>query len=132
MKDRHRIYSPGEDFCPGFVSCNMWNKKESSYEIIELDLSRPLAAVTVPQGRSGLAFVVRLMDRPVGFFMEPLLEGAELSSRELADRVLRHCGVHLLREKIYAELQEPCPREPLPSLDITICTHNRADTLARC
>ena len=34
--------------------------------------------------------------------------------------------------KIYAELREPCPRKPFLSLDIAICTHNRADTLARC
>jgi GT2 family glycosyltransferase len=110
----------------------MWNKKESSYEIIELELSRPLGAVAVPQGRSGLAFVVRSGDRPVGFFMEPLCEGAVLSSSELAEKVLRSCAAHILREKIYDELCESRPRAALPSLDIAICTHNRAGTLARC
>src|SRR5262245_27427155 len=131
MKDRLRTCLPAADFSPVFASCNMWNKKESSYEIVALELSQPLRGVSVPQGRSGLAFIVRSTGKPVGFFMTPLREGATLSSRELADRVLRHCGVQILREKVYEELRGPCARAPLPSLEIVICTHNRADTLAR-
>ncbi len=110
----------------------MWNKRESSFEIVELELGRPLDPLTVPQGRSGLACVVRLSGRPVGFFMEAMREGTVLSSREVAARVIERCGVHILREKIHEELRGPLADAPFPSLDIAICTHDRADTLARC
>jgi GT2 family glycosyltransferase len=112
----------------------MWNKREVSYEIVELDLGRPLSALTVPQGRSGLACVVRSSDKPVGFFMEALRAGTALSSGEVAARVIKHCGATILREKIHQELRGPLAPAPFPSLDIAIaiCTHDRADTLARC
>jgi GT2 family glycosyltransferase len=134
----------------------MWNKKEVSYEIVEVELGRPLIALTVPQGRSGLACVVRSSDRPVGFFMEPLREGTVLSPRDVAARIMKRCGAQILREKIYEELRGPLaqrrkqtgPRPsgsglreaqnrlgaetPFPSLHIAICTHDRPDVLARC
>jgi GT2 family glycosyltransferase len=110
----------------------MWNKREASYEIVEL--GRPLSALTVPQGRSGLACVVRSSGRPVGFFMEALREGTALSSGEVAARVIKHCGASILREKIHEELRGPLAPAPIPALDvaIAICTHDRPDTLARC
>jgi GT2 family glycosyltransferase len=112
----------------------MWNKREASYEIVELELGRPLSALTVPQGRSGLACVVRSSGRPVGFFMEALREGTALSSGEVAARVIKHCGASILREKIHEELRGPLAPAPIPALDvaIAICTHDRPDTLARC
>jgi GT2 family glycosyltransferase len=110
----------------------MWNKEEVSYEIVELELGRPLIALTVPQGRSGLACVVRLSDRPVGFFMEPLREGTVVSPREVAARIMKRCGAQILREKIYEELRGPLAQAPVRSVDIAICTHDRPDVLARC
>src|SRR5260370_3191400 len=122
----------GADFFHGFASCNMWNNREVSYEIVELELDGPLSAVTVPQGRSGLAFVVRVSGTPVGFFMEPMPEGAVIMPHEVAARVRKRCGDQILREKIHEELRGPLARAALPSLDIAICTHNRTDTLSRC
>jgi GT2 family glycosyltransferase len=110
----------------------MWNNGEVSYEIVELELDRPLSAVTVPQGRSGLAFVVRVSGTPVGFFMEPMPEGTVMMPHEVAARVMKRCGDQILREKIHEELRGPLARASLPSLDIAICTHNRTDTLSRC
>ncbi len=110
----------------------MWNNREVSYEIVELELDGPLSAVTVPQGRSGLAFVVRVSGTPVGFFMEPMPEGAVIMPHEVAARVMKRCGDQILREKIHEELRGPLARAALPSLDIAICTHNRTDTLSRC
>ena len=110
----------------------MWNSGDVSYEIVELELGRPLIALTVPQGRSGLACVVRSSDRPVGFFIEALREGTVLSPREVAARVMKRCGAQILREKIYEELRGPLARAPFRSLDIAICTHDRPDVLARC
>src|SRR5262249_34165848 len=105
----------------------MWNKREVSYEIVELELGQPLSALTVPQGRSGLACVVRSSDTPVGFFMEALREGTALSSAEVAARVIKHCGASILREKIHEELRGPLAPATVPSLDIAICTHDRPD-----
>src|SRR5260370_2990931 len=125
IKARRGNCLPAEDFFPAFGSCNMWNRGEVSYEIVELELSRPLIALAVPQGRSGLACVVRSSDRPVGFFMEPLREGTVLSPREVAARVMKRCGAQILREKIHDELRGPLARTPFRSLDIAFCTHNR-------
>jgi GT2 family glycosyltransferase len=110
----------------------MWNSGEVSYAIVEVELGRPLIALTVPKGRSGLACVVRSNDRPVGFFMEPLPEGTVLSPREVAARVMKRCGAQILREKIYEELRGPLAGAPFRSLDVAICTHDRPDVLVRC
>lgn len=117
----------------------MWNRSELRYEIVEVELTSPPREVAVPPGASGIAFVLRFEDRPVGFFMQALKSGVRLGPRELAAMFLKHAGKQILVEKIYAEQihQEPkCVQASsgleLPSLDIAICTHGRPDALARC
>jgi len=110
----------------------MWAKAEQRYQIIELEVTRPLPLFTVPPATTGLAFVVRLKDRPVGFFMLALPEGAQLDPEELATKVLKHAGKQILSEQIYEELKESRDYPSLPPLDIAICTHGRPDALARC
>ena len=108
----------------------MWNK-ETAYRIVELELNQRLPSITVPEGFSGLAFVLRYRDVPAGFFMESLPAGTTLTGHDLATRALRHAGATILSEKIYRELTPPADAAALPQLDIAICTHNRTDSLAR-
>ncbi|MBI1789611.1 MAG: glycosyltransferase [Acidobacteria bacterium] len=110
----------------------MPDNRELSYKILELEVERPLPEVTVPPGYSGLAFVIRHRDMVVGFCMEALAEGTALSPDELAARVMKHAAAHILSERIYEELRGLLLPLNAPSLDIAICTHNRADVLKRC
>jgi GT2 family glycosyltransferase len=115
----------------------MWNRREPHYEILHVELTRPLEPVTVPEGASGLAFVLRFEDRPVGFLMQAVPQGARLSPEELAEKFLHRVGKHILSEKIYAqkvreEIKGRDCDSTSPSLDIAICTHGRPDALDRC
>jgi len=110
----------------------MWNKREISYAVVEVELDEPLRSLRVPPRRSGFAFVVRSSGTPLGFFMEAMREGEVLTARDMAARIMRHCGAQILREKIHEELRGPLPNPPIPCVDIAICTHDRADVLARC
>jgi GT2 family glycosyltransferase len=108
----------------------MWSNK-AAYQIVELDAGRLPAKLALPAGFTGLAFVIRYHDQPVGFFMEPLASGTVLTARELAMRVMKSAGAQILSEKIRQDLAGPTDTPPLPPLDIVICTHNRADSLSR-
>jgi GT2 family glycosyltransferase len=103
-----------------------------AYRIIHIDLEQPLLPVTVPGGYSGLAFVVRYHDFPLGFFMEGLPAGSTLTSKDLAARMLRNVGAYVVREQIYEQLKKTPNGSGFPTFDIAICTRNRTDLLARC
>jgi GT2 family glycosyltransferase len=102
------------------------------YQMIEIEVARPLGPIKVPRGSFGIACVIRRDDKPVGFFMEALPETTVLHPREVAARVMKHASADLLAAEIYQELRGPLPHAEPPSLDIAICTHNRPDVLARC
>ena len=93
----------------------MWNKPEVRYHIQNVDVSLPLEELTVPQGCSGMAFVVRLNRCPVGFFMEALSAGSRLEPAALADRIIRRAGKQILSERIYQELRSCSGRRHAPS-----------------
>lgn len=109
----------------------MWNDP-NRYLICELELRDPIPALQVPEGYSGLAAVVRLDDRPVGFVMEAAPAGSSLSPELLSALILEQSGRQLLAEKVYQQIRGPLPQSPRPSLDIVICTHNRHALLTRC
>ena len=103
-----------------------------AYQIIHIVLEQPLTPVTVPDGFSGLAFVIHHRNFPVGFFMEALPSGSTLTCNDLATRIMRNVGTHILREQIYWQMKKPAHGEYSPTLDIAICTRNRTDLLTRC
>ena len=109
----------------------MSNADKLAYRIIHIFLEQPLMPVTVPEGYSGLAFVIHRKTFPVGFFMEMLPAGSALTSDDLAARIMRNVRPHILREQIYREM-EKTPSRGFPSLDVAICTRNRPDLLSSC
>jgi GT2 family glycosyltransferase len=115
----------------------MSTKKNCRYLIRQIELQRPLRAITIPDDYCGLALVFRVDDEPVGFFMEALKPGTRLEPEELAERAITHAGRHILRERIFNELSAREQRgasevAAFPRLDVAICTHGRPDMLARC
>jgi GT2 family glycosyltransferase len=110
----------------------MWNRTEERYQIIDVEVGGPLEAIVVPDGHTGIAVVLRLRGRPVGFFMQALPAGARLDPDALSAAIIEHAGKQILSERIYSELCGSLDTSDFPALDIAICTHNRPDTLARC
>ena len=109
----------------------MWNSN-LRYQIYEIDLQRPILALTVPEGCGGIACILRLSDQPVGFFMEALAAGTRLEPDHVAERAIHWAGKQIISERIYRELCGPLDVSQFPALDVAICTHGRPDNLARC
>ena len=104
-----------------------------TYALFDLDAAEALPPLTLTEEESGLAVLVRYEGRPVGFGMEPLAPGTHLGVAEVAERVRRHAGTRLLRERLQAALAPPPPVPPsLPSLTVAVCTRDRPEQLARC
>jgi GT2 family glycosyltransferase len=110
----------------------MWNKKRERYLLIHVDADRPLPAISIPEGRTGIGVIVRNEGQPVGFFMQELAAGSRLEPPDLGEAILRHAGKQIISQKIYEELRGELDTNDLPSLDIAICTHGRPMELARC
>jgi GT2 family glycosyltransferase len=110
----------------------MWNKSQQRYQIVQIDVESPPTSLTVPDGYSGLAIVVRSQGSPAGFLMEALPAGETMSGPDLCTRIFQHAGRQILSEKLYRELTGPLDYTAFPRLDIAICTHGRPDALARC
>ena len=107
----------------------MWTRARERYYIVYVEIEQSREAIVVPEGYTGVAAVLRLNGRPVGFFMQP---GTQLGAKELAAAILRHAGRQILSERLYAELRGSLDTSKFPPLDIAICTHGRPDTLSRC
>jgi len=110
----------------------MSTSTDIAYQILELELENTLPTVILPEKYSGVAFIVRRRDQPIGFFMEAMPGGSILTAEDLAARLVKHVGAQILREKIYGELKGPLDHPEFPTLDIAICTHNRTEVLGRC
>ncbi len=102
------------------------------YAIHEIELTKPLPTLVVPEGHGGMALIVRRKDRPLGFVMQALPEKSVLAPDALAGWISRELAPGLLRESLLEELAPRAPGSPLPSLTVAICTRDRAERLARC
>jgi GT2 family glycosyltransferase len=115
-----------------WVNANVSNNENPAYQILHIDLEEPLTPVTVPGAYSGLFFVLHWKKCPVGFFMEELPAGATLTAQDLAGRIMRNVGAHILREQIFREMVKPFTGGSFPRLDIAICTRDHPELLTRC
>jgi GT2 family glycosyltransferase len=104
-------------------------RTKERYHIVHVELESPLEAIVAPSYCTGIAAVLRLAGRPVGFLMHP---ATHIAADEVAAAVLRQAGKHILSERIYRELRGTLDIGSFPTLDVAICTHGRPDTLARC
>lgn len=101
------------------------------YLIADIDVTRPLPALTLSRDETGMAVLVRRKGRPVGFWMEPLPPGTPVPPDALSRRISTHADEKLLRESLREELLPPRPASR-PSLTIAICTKDRPARLVRC
>lgn len=104
------------------------------YRLLELELSKPLEALTLNDVEDGYGAVVRWEDRLIGFFMREAEPGSTISSDELLMLVEKRFGAAILALKFEDGLSKRWLRAegpPPPSLSIAICTKDRAERLKR-
>lgn len=102
-----------------------------SYKIAQIEVTQPLPHLTLSDGDTGLALVLRRKERPIGFLMQ-ILPKSEITAEELAQWIAKEIGSKLLQETIKEELISPANREQFPTLTVAICTKDRPENLARC
>jgi glycosyltransferase involved in cell wall biosynthesis len=105
---------------------------DRTYQIVEIELTGTLPEVRVAQHCSGVAFVVRRCERPLGFFMQSAPGGTLISRTELSRAIVSNLGERILEESLFEELVAALDCSGFPSLTIAVCTRNRPAELARC
>lgn len=102
-----------------------------AYPIIEIEVTRPLPALSFSQSDTGVALLIRRKSKPIGFWLEPLADVQVLTPDDLARRIGERVSTRLLSEDIRKETSLAVPRV-FPSVTIAICTKDRPDNLACC
>ena len=100
------------------------------YALREIELSRPLEAIHLAKGETGVGLIARWRDRLVGFRLVNLDEQSGLSSDQVSVIADEAFAMPVLVAKSEAELTSRLTY-PLPSLTIAICTKDRAVRLSR-
>jgi hypothetical protein len=83
-----------------------------SYAFADLDVTSPLAAVTLGPADEGAAVLVRRGGRPLGLVLRRLAAGTVLSPASVSQLLADELRVALVREAITDELRPPVEREP--------------------
>ncbi len=86
--------------------------------------------MTFTENESGVGLLIRRRGSPIGY----LLREAEsrVSPETLREWISQEFGPKILEEAILEELTPPVRNAAPPTLTVAICTHARADVLARC
>lgn len=100
-----------------------------SCAIFEIEVTKPLPRLTLNDGQTGLAIIIRRKGRPVGFWLDSPAGKRILHPAEIGQRIVTEAGHVLLAEAIREEMMPP-PAAALPSVSIAICTKDRPDDLA--
>lgn len=104
-----------------------------SYSIIEIEVTQPLPTISLEESDTGIAFIVRHKNKPIGFLMQALPAKSLLTPLYLAQLLAKEFGTKLLQENIRKELVFPAANlTEFPSLTVAICTKDRPENLARC
>ena len=97
--------------------------------MFEIEVTKPLPRLSLNEGQTGLAIVIRRKGRPVGFWLDAPAGKRILQPAELGQRIIAEAGQALLAEAMREEVA-PSPAAALPSVTIAICTKDRPDDLA--
>ena len=103
------------------------------YTIIEIEVVQPLPTLSLSEGDTGVALILRRKNQPIGFVMKALPAKSVLTPEELGQMIAQEVGTKLLQESIREQLVPPAVHTTqLPSLTVAICTKDRPQNLARC
>jgi GT2 family glycosyltransferase len=97
--------------------------------MFEIEVTKPLPRLSLNEGETGLAIIMRRKGRPVGFWLDSPAGKRILRPAEIGQRIIAEAGQALLAEAIREEVAPP-PAAAVPSVTIAICTKDRPDELA--
>ncbi len=100
------------------------------YPIHEIEVTHPLPTLTLSEGDTGVALIVRRQDQPIGFLMQPSTN-RQIEPDTIAGWIAEKLSAKLLQEAIRDEWIAPISAR-FPSLTVAICTKDRPDNVARC
>jgi GT2 family glycosyltransferase len=96
--------------------------------MFEIEVTEPLPRLSLDEGQTGLAIIVRRKGRPVGFWLDAPAPKKVVEPEELAQRIIGEAGQALVAEAIREELASP-PSPTSPSVTVAICTRERPEDL---
>lgn len=104
-----------------------------SYKLVEIELSEPLATISLSPQQNGVGVVARWRGRLIGFEMIELPAGSAVTVERLNSLADERFARRILVAKLEEELRkrQPVKEAVLPSLSIAICTKDRAQRLSR-
>lgn len=107
--------------------------REIAYKLVEIELSKPLAAIDLTPEEIGVGLIARWHGRLVGFEMIAAPAGSTLSVDQLRTLADQRFAARVLTAKVEDELAASSrpAGAALPSLSIAICTKDRAQRLSR-
>jgi hypothetical protein len=100
------------------------------YPIHEIEVTHPLPTLTLSEGDTGVALIVRRQDQPIGFLMQSSTN-RQIEPDTIAQWIAEKLSAKLLQEAIRDEWVAPMNAR-FPSLTVAICTKDRPDNVARC
>jgi GT2 family glycosyltransferase len=103
-----------------------------SYQIVEIEVTKPLPQIILAAEETGIALLIRYRDRAIEFMMQQRQPNTTINPEELAQLIAKEVGAKILQEQIRTELIQIDRELTFPSLTIAICTKDRTDNLARC
>jgi GT2 family glycosyltransferase len=98
--------------------------------MFEIEVTKPLPRLSLNEGQTGLAIIMRRKGRPVGFWLDSPARKRILQPAELGQRIIAEAREALLAEAMREEIA-PLSAAALPSVTIAICTKDRPDGLAK-
>lgn len=104
-----------------------------SYQIVEIEVTKPLPQIILTSEETGVALLIRFQDRAIGFIIQKAELNSTIDSEVLTQLIAKEVGSKILQEQIRAELTSSLKNKLVfPSLTVAICTKDRTDNLARC
>jgi len=98
--------------------------------IIDIEVTKPLPCLSLNEGQTGFAVIIRRKGKPIGFWLDAPATKKTLQPGELGRRITAEMGQDLLAEALREEVVLPS-NAASPSVTIAICTRNRPEDLAR-
>src|SRR5215471_17776331 len=102
------------------------------YQLVEIEITRPLVALEFAGGETGAALLLRRNGRPIGFLMRENGGDPSWSPEELSTWIGDELKTKLVEEAIRDELAPARANVAFPSLSVAVCTRDRVTTLNRC
>ena len=102
------------------------------YPIYDIDMTKPLPAISVSDEDTGVAVLLRKDGKPKDFLMVALPDNRERKLKQLTQRIDEIAKLNSSEESRKDDQRSPLEPLQFPSLTIVISTRDRPHYLARC